>query len=168
MCIETSLSAVLPISCGGRWRRDTLVNLESDFARLIITCRSRGLVRIIAFHQYDLGQVSQFPAHFGWHNLLSSKRRRLEARNFTVILFFYFVYNTSKDQVYSISGPEFYEWLFETFEKRGPWFDSGLVKSLPHVCAYFRIGKFIFVDSKISLWKKQSGQRPFKLFMAYS
>ena len=75
------------------------------------------------------------------------------SRHETLLLFFFFnfVYNTSKDQVYSISGSEFYEWLFETFEKRGPWFDSGLVKSLPHVCAYFRICKFFFVDSKISL-----------------
>ena len=81
---------------------------------------------------------------------------------------FYFVYNTSKDQVYSISGSEVYEWLFETFEKRGPRLDSGLVKSLLHLRAYFRIGMFFFVDSKISLRTKQSGQKRSKLIMAPS
>ena len=57
---------------------------------------------------------------------------------------------------------------FRDFRETGPRLDSGLVKSLLHVCAYFRIGMFFFVDSKISLRTKQSGQKRSKLIMAPS
>ena len=49
----------------------------------------------------------------------SSKRRRLEERNFAVILI-YSLYNIRKYQPNRISGSEFYEWLF------GPEKFSGL------------------------------------------
>ena len=51
---------------------------------------------------------------------VSSKRRPFEARYFCRCFNFYFICNIWKDQLYRISGSEFYEWLFENFEKRAP------------------------------------------------
>ena len=51
---------------------------------------------------------------------VSSKRRRLESRDFADILTLFSLYNMRKDQLYRIRGSEFYEWLFGTFEKRAP------------------------------------------------
>ena len=50
---------------------------------------------------------------------VSSKRRRLEARNFSYFNF-YSLYNISTDQLYRLSRSEFHEWLFGTLEKRAP------------------------------------------------
>ena len=83
-----------------------------------------------------LKSPESFRAHFGWHNSLfiSSKRRSLEARSFTVILNFYSVYNIWKDQLYRMSGSEFYEWLF------GPDKYSELSSNGPQVnCEYLSV-----------------------------
>ena len=55
----------------------------------------------------------------------SSKRRRLEARNFSVYFSFNSLYNTWKHKHYRISVSEYYEWLF------GPVNSSGLSRNGP-------------------------------------
>ena len=54
-----------------------------------------------------------------------SKRRRLEARNFAVILIYIPFTTYEKKQLYRISGSQFYEWLF------GPEMFSGLSRNRP-------------------------------------
>ena len=56
---------------------------------------------------------------------VSSKRRRLEARNFAVIFTFIPFTTYEKGQLYRISGSEFYEWLF------GPEKFAGLSRNGP-------------------------------------
>ena len=57
---------------------------------------------------------------------VSSNRRGLEARNFAVISIVIIFTTYDKNQLYRVSGSEFYEWLFltrnvfGTFEKRSP------------------------------------------------
>ena len=95
-------------------------------------------ISFISFHWNDFskteswkdrpqGPVSQKSLNFSGYIILfvSSKRRRLEPRNFAVILFCYSLYNIWKDQLHRISGSEFYEWLFgpekfRDFRETGP------------------------------------------------
>ena len=60
-----------------------------------------------------------FRAHFGWHNSLCIfKTRACWGTKLCSYCYFYSLYDIWKDQLYRISRPEFYEWLFGTFEKR--------------------------------------------------
>ena len=43
---------------------------------------------------------------------VSSERKGLEARNFAVISLFILFTTYDKNQLYRVSGSEFYEWLF--------------------------------------------------------
>ena len=56
---------------------------------------------------------------------VSSKRRRLGARNFAKFLNFYSLYNMWTDQLYRVSRSEFHEWLF------GPEKFSGFLRKGP-------------------------------------
>ena len=86
-------------------------------------------IRLIASHSgVCLSKVPKLFGHISGDIILfvSSKRRRLEARNF----YCYSLCNILKDQLYRISRSEFYEWLF------GPEKFSGLSRNGPlgHIC----------------------------------
>ena len=68
-----------------------------------------------------------FRAHFGWHNSLCIfKMKASRGTKLCSYFDFYSLYNIWKDQLYRISRPEFYEWLF------GPEKFSGLSRNWPH------------------------------------
>ena len=71
---------------------------------------------------------------------VSSKRRRLEARNFSVYFNFHSLYKTWKHQSYKISGSEYYEWLF------GPVNFSGLSRNGPHTLSRYFLSAYNCVD----------------------
>ena len=68
-----------------------------------------------------LESPESFRVHFGLHNSLCIFKTKA-TRGSKLCSYFgcYSLYNILKDQLYRISGSEFYEWLFGTFEKRAP------------------------------------------------
>ena len=65
-----------------------------------------------------------FRAHFGWYNSLCIfKTKASRGTKLCGYFYFYSLYNIWKDQLYRISGSEFYEWLF------GPEKFSGLTRN---------------------------------------
>ena len=62
-----------------------------------------------------------FRARFGWHNsLFIFKTKAFRGTKICTYSNFYPLYKTWKNQLYKISESEFYEWLFGTYETRGP------------------------------------------------
>ena len=62
-----------------------------------------------------------FLAHFGWHNSRCIFIAKASGSTKLCSCFnFYSLYNIWKDQLYRISGSQFYEWLFGTFSETGP------------------------------------------------
>ena len=51
-------------------------------------------------------------AHFGWHNSVGIFKTKASRGTKLCSYFIYSLYNIWKDQLYRISGSEFYEWLF--------------------------------------------------------
>ena len=69
-----------------------------------------------------------FRAHFGWHNSLCIfKAKASRDTKLCSYLYFYSLYNIWKDQLYRISGSQFYERLYE------PEKFSGLSRNGPQV-----------------------------------
>ena len=82
-----------------------------------------------------------FRAHFGWHNSLCIfKTKASESTKLCSCFNFYSLYSIWKDQLYGISGSEFYEWLF------GPEKFSGLSRNGPQASYVVRL-----FDSHFSL-----------------
>ena len=64
---------------------------------------------------------SKVPKLFGWHNSLCTlKAKASRGTKLCHYCNFYSLNNIWKNQLYRISGLQFYEWLLGTFEKRVP------------------------------------------------
>ena len=70
--------------------------------------------RIILLNSWGLGAVSRKSRNFyGWHNSLCTfKTKASRGTKLCSYFYYYCLYNIRKDQLYRISGSEFYEWLF--------------------------------------------------------
>ena len=104
--------SVLPLECKGAFHLQEMAGqIGQLYMQPINVAQVRAGARFSKVPK-PFGRISGDIIHF-----VSSKRKRLEARNFAVILIL-FPLQHMKRSAFRISGSEFYEWLFGTFEKR--------------------------------------------------
>ena len=125
-------------------RCEILISSTAWSALLFLICIVKNLLRIGGLF---LEGPETFRAYFGWHNsdlFVSSKPKRLEARNFAFYFYFSSLYNIWKDQLCRISRTYFYEWLF------GPEKFSGLSRNGPQILYQNLVLLFCYVCSLLT------------------